>query len=111
MMSIDDEDYFMNLGGGGCAIHGEDFMTECGMCGLEFCTRCHPRSGLCPDCAELPDDDGEDDLLAPAVVVAEPEEDEADRLLREADTLPVEDLVVFLDEIGSPLTQEARDAR
>lgn len=29
----------------------------------------------------------------------------------EENVLPVDDLVVFLDEIGSPLTQEARDAR
>ncbi len=88
MISEEDET-FMNIGGG-CPVHGDDFMAECTVCGSEFCTRCNPRSALCPDCAELPEDELE---LEPAEEPAEdkdPEDDEAERLLREADELPAE---------------------
>jgi len=36
----------------GCPEHGSDHITECTACGEEFCTLCHPRSSVCPDCAE-----------------------------------------------------------
>ena len=38
--------------GEGCPVHGEDPMRECASCGAEFCRACHPRSLVCPDCAE-----------------------------------------------------------
>jgi hypothetical protein len=35
----------------GCDIHGEDYLRECTMCGIEFCSACFPQSTLCSDCA------------------------------------------------------------
>ena len=45
----------------GCDIHGEDFLRECTMCGIEFCAACFPNSALCSDCAAQGDLDLEDE--------------------------------------------------
>ena len=45
----------------GCAVHGDEHMRECSMCGAEFCRICVPRSAVCPDCVEQPDDEDEKD--------------------------------------------------
>ena len=57
----DDEEYSPYGGyGSGCDIHGENYLRECTMCGIEFCAACFPQSALCPDCAaqaEIDDDE------------------------------------------------------
>ena len=73
-----EEEEFSPFGGysSGCELHGEDFLRECTMCGIEFCSACFPQSALCPDCAaqaELSDDDEEE----------EPTEEEKELLLLE----------------------------
>ena len=73
-----DEEEFSPFGGysSGCELHGEDFLRECTMCGIEFCSACFPQSALCPDCAaqaDLVDDDEEE----------EPTEEEKELLLLE----------------------------
>lgn len=71
-MNFDEEEFSPYGGlGNGCDLHGEDFLRECTMCGIEFCAACFPHSALCQECAaqgEFDDDDeepvGEDkDLL------------------------------------------------
>ena len=62
-MNLEEEE-FSPFGGfsSGCDLHGEDFLRECTMCGIEFCSACFPQSALCPDCAaqgELDDDEEE----------------------------------------------------
>ena len=62
-MNFDDEEFSPYGGfGTGCDLHGEDFLRECTMCGIEFCSACFPQSALCQDCAaqgEFDDDDDE----------------------------------------------------
>jgi hypothetical protein len=76
-MNMEDEE-FSPFGGytSGCDVHGEDFLRECTMCGIEFCSACFPQSALCPDCAAQAefDDDDEDE---------EPSEEEKELLLLE----------------------------
>jgi len=36
----------------GCAVHGDEHMRECSMCGAEFCRVCFPKTAVCPDCSE-----------------------------------------------------------
>ncbi|MDD2520696.1 MAG: hypothetical protein PHR34_07055, partial [Kiritimatiellae bacterium] len=63
-MNFDDEEFSPYSGfGTGCDLHGEDFLRECTMCGIEFCAACFPNSALCPDCAaqaEFDDDEDEE---------------------------------------------------
>ncbi len=47
--------------GSGCGVHGEDFLRECTMCGIEFCAACFPNSALCSDCAAQGDLDLEEE--------------------------------------------------
>jgi hypothetical protein len=54
-MSRDEEEVMFNLGEG-CMVHGDEYMRECRMCGVEFCAKCAPGT-VCPDCAENQDDD------------------------------------------------------
>lgn len=63
-MKYDDEDYNPYASfEGGCSVHGEDYMRECTICGIEFCAICFPNSELCSDCAAQNDDlDDEEDL-------------------------------------------------
>jgi hypothetical protein len=51
-MSMEEEEYTpYGAFSSGCDIHGEDFLRECTMCGIEFCSACFPQSRLCSDCA------------------------------------------------------------
>lgn len=61
MARNDDSSLFENMGQG-CAVHGDEHMRECTMCGAEFCRLCHPRSSVCPDCAESPDESDDPDF-------------------------------------------------
>ena len=58
-----EEEEFSPFGGysSGCELHGEDFLRECTMCGIEFCSACFPRSRLCPDCANQAEFDDEEE--------------------------------------------------
>jgi hypothetical protein len=74
-MNMEDEEY-SPFGGytTGCDIHGEDFLRECTMCGIEFCSACFPQSALCSDCAAQGDLDDDEE---------EPTEEEKELLLLE----------------------------
>ena len=43
----------------------EDYWIECSVCGCEFCSKCHPGSVMCPDCAEQAVLDSDDDDAVP----------------------------------------------
>ena len=59
-MNMEDEEFSPYGGfGSGCEIHGEDYLRECTMCGVEFCSACFPNSALCSDCAAQGDLDGD----------------------------------------------------
>jgi hypothetical protein len=45
----------------GCGVHGDEHMKECSMCGVEFCRLCHPKSTVCPDCADGADEEAEEE--------------------------------------------------
>lgn len=98
-MMTDEDDPFMNIGGG-CPVHGDDYMMECTVCGAEFCSRCYPNSAICPECAELPEDELAADQMEEPVADKDLEDEEAERLLREADELPAD--VVEADASASP---------
>ena len=72
-----DEEEFSPFGGfgNGCDLHGEDFLRECTMCGIEFCSACIPHSTLCADCAAQAEFEDEDE--------DEPTDEEKDLLLLE----------------------------
>ena len=55
-MSVDEESNAYGLGGG-CPVHGDEYMKECSMCGAEFCRMCVPKSAVCPDCANEEEDE------------------------------------------------------
>ena len=55
-MTVNEESNAFGMGQG-CAIHGDEHMKECSMCGAEFCRICVPRSIVCPDCAEQTEDE------------------------------------------------------
>ena len=77
-MNMEEEDIGPYSGGygSGCDIHGEDYLRECTMCGVEFCAACFPRSTLCADCAAQADlEDQEEE--------APPTEEEKELLLLE----------------------------
>jgi len=72
-MNMDEEEYDAYAYGSGCGVHGEDFLCECTMCGIEYCSACFRHSTLCADCAaQAAFDDGEG---------AEPTDEEKDVLL------------------------------
>jgi hypothetical protein len=59
---MDDATVFFGMEGG-CPIHGDEHMRECGMCGVEFCIKCFRNSRICQDCAsQIVGDDLDDDL-------------------------------------------------
>lgn len=63
-MGTGDDISFLNMDEG-CPIHGDQYMKECAMCGVDFCGLCHPKSAVCPDCTtvdEEPDFDDVEDL-------------------------------------------------
>lgn len=83
-MKMEDEEFSPFGGfGSGCEIHGEDYLRECTMCGIEFCSACFPNSTLCPDCAAQGEIDGD--------IEEEPQTDEEKELL----------LIEGLDEEGA----------
>ena len=59
-MAVNEESNAFGMGLG-CAVHGDEHMKECSMCGAEFCRICVPRSTVCPDCVEQTDDEDEKD--------------------------------------------------
>lgn len=87
MRDLDENDVMFNMGEG-CRLHGDEFMQDCGVCGTEFCRKCHPHPSICPDC-QAAEPDEED--FAPEKLPYGEDEDEVDRLLREADSLPIDD--------------------
>lgn len=88
-MSLDDSEPMFSLGGG-CMAHGDEFMTECSVCGAEFCARCHPGIRLCSDCAVTQSEDDDLDGAPVAPGAAEDDED-VEKLLKEADELDLSD--------------------
>ena len=68
----------------GCPVHGDEHMRECSMCGAEFCRLCVPKSTVCPDCAEVADDEEEkenpdfDDVKDLEEVLEEDEDEDED---------------------------------
>ena len=74
-----DEETGMYAMGQGCPHHGDEHRRECSMCGTEFCRKCHPRTTVCPDCAESGDEDEDEDLdEGEETFDEEEEEDEED---------------------------------
>ena len=75
----------------GCAVHGDEKMRECSMCGAEYCRACHPRATVCPDCVEPSDEDEEEDPAFEDVKdmdeVLDDEEDEEGEKYEEDDNL------------------------
>ncbi len=72
-MNMDEEEYDAYAYGSGCGLHGEEFLCECTMCGIEYCSACFRHPTLCADCAAqaafddeeaVPTDDDKDILLA-----------------------------------------------
>ncbi len=57
-MNHDEGDMIFHLGEG-CMEHGDEPMRECLKCGVEFCTRCFPRSPICSECSGAADEDDE----------------------------------------------------
>lgn len=89
MKDRDHENDMFNMGEG-CAFHGDEAMRNCSLCGIEFCLKCNPGRAICPNCrAEEQDDEDPMDFDEPRF---RRKEDEVDRLLREAERLPPEDL-------------------
>ena len=64
---MNEEEEFSPFGGfgSGCDIHGEEYLRECTMCGIEFCSACFPQSTLCSDCAAQGALDGDDEEDVP----------------------------------------------
>jgi len=79
-----------------CPIHGDEYLRECNICGMHFCTRCFPRSLVCEDCGEdeeEPDLDTDlEDLSDYEDLLDDDADDEIDRLIEESDLLPPEDI-------------------
>lgn len=84
-MAMDEETGLYGIGEG-CAIHGDEHMRECSMCGAEFCTKCFPRSAVCEDCAESGGDEDDPDFedVSDLKEVLDDDE-EADRLAEESE--------------------------
>lgn len=82
-----DDDIFHT--GEGCHLHGEENIRECTMCGLEFCSRCHPNSLVCEDCAvtegDMNLDPDYEDLTAIEDLMKDDEE--VEKLLRESEEI------------------------
>lgn len=77
-------------------MHGDEYMTECTVCGTEFCSRCTPGTHVCSACSVTGDEDDDPDPRPSARRKADKEEDDdVDQLLKEADALGLGD-----DEAG-----------
>lgn len=59
-MAVNEESSYFAMGQG-CPVHGDEYMRECTMCGAEFCRVCHPKSAVCPDCAEQEGEEEEEE--------------------------------------------------
>jgi hypothetical protein len=59
-MDREDESELFGMGAG-CTAHGDEFISECTMCGREFCARCARSKHLCPDCAAAPRQEAEEE--------------------------------------------------
>lgn len=82
----------------GCAHHGDEYMTDCDMCGIEFCRKCLPQTRFCHDCLEtlheddeLDDDPDFEDVKNLNTLIDDDREVEA--LLNEEEDIPPEDLI------------------
>ena len=93
-MSVDDDEPMLHLGEG-CMVHGDEYMTECSVCGTEFCSRCTPGTHVCATCSETGDEDDDLDLKPASRKKTKDDEDDVDQLLQEADQLGLVD-----DEAG-----------
>lgn len=71
----------------GCPVHGDDYMKECTVCGMEYCHLCHPSGTTCPDCAA----EEEDDLGGETREIEEPDFEDVEDV---KDVLNAEDLDV-----------------
>jgi hypothetical protein len=81
----------------GCAVHGDEHMRECSMCGAEFCRVCFPKTAVCPDCSEQEEEEEDteenpdfDDVSNLGELI---EDEDADKLTEEGEEIPPEDLV------------------
>lgn len=77
-MAVDEEAGIYAMGQG-CPSHGDDHMRECSMCGAEFCRICHPKTAVCPDCAESADDEDEDEDFEDAGEEVDDDEEEDEK--------------------------------
>ena len=90
-MTVDEETGVYGMGQG-CAVHGDEYMKECSMCGAEFCRICFPRSAVCPDCSDQETDEEDeespdfDDVKNLDEVLGDDEE--AEKLIEEEDSIP-----------------------
>jgi hypothetical protein len=98
-MNMDEEEYDAYAYGSGCGVHGEDFLCECTLCGIEYCSACFRHSTLCADCAAQAAFDDE---------AIEPTEEEKDLLL--ADQFNDDEPSELLEEPAAPVKapQKAR---
>lgn len=130
-MNYDDEEYdpYAGFGGGGCSVHGEDYMRECSVCGMEFCTICFPNSNVCEECADqgrdLDDEDPyTDNDTEELKIVAElaPDDPELDKETEaalnsfgdpddETDAPPSDDILQAAEKSQAAVAREAAKAK
>ena len=130
-MNYDDEEYdpYAGFGGGGCSVHGEDYMRECSVCGMEFCTICFPNSNVCEECADqgrdLDDEDAFGDGDAEELkIVAElaPDDPELDKETEaalnsfgdpddETDSAPSDDVLQAAEKSQAAVAREVAKAK
>ena len=130
-MNYDDEEYdpYAGFGGGGCSVHGEDYMRECSVCGMEFCTACFPHSSVCEECADQGRDLDEDDAFGDndaeeMKIVAElaPDDPELDKETEaalnsfgdpddETDSAPSDDVLQAAEKSQAAVAREAAKAK
>jgi len=89
-VSVDDDEPMLHLGEG-CMVHGDEYLTECSVCGAEFCSRCTPGTHVCATCSETGDEDDDLDLKPVPRKTSKDDEDDVEQLLKEADELGLED--------------------
>ena len=131
-MNYDDEEYdpYAGFGGGGCSVHGEDYMRECSVCGMEFFTACFPHSSVCEECADQGRDRDEEDAFGDndaeeLKIVAElaPDDPELDKETEaalnsfgdpeddETDAPPSDDILQAAEKSQAAVAREAAKAR
>ena len=130
-MNYDDEEYdpYAGFGGGGCSVHGEDYMRECSVCGMEFCAACFPHSNVCEECADqgrnldedeaFGDNDAEELKIVAELAPDDPELDkETEAALNsfgdpddETDAPPSDDILQAAEESQAAVAREAAKAK